>query len=432
MIIKKLLTSLLIVLLSVMIGTIAMIGIYQLPTKMMFNNIKKSISLYQAEGLYPNWTGRETSAQLDNFTDAIMLGAVIYPGSSSTIKDAMLNSRYEYKANNPVESLISQINNAKKDRSITHYARYWHGYLVILKPGTMFLDISYVHLLNALLQIIVAACLIMLIADYFGKGYGFSFFLAYLLMNPVSLAMSFQFSTSYYVMSLVSLAFLRKKDYFIEKQKFIYLFLISGILTAFFDLLTYPVTTLGIPLVLLLVALHQSQKLNNYFDAIKTVVLPSIFWGVGYAGMHLGKWLMAWMLTGYNVMSEAFTQLQYRMSYTTMGTEGSDIINPIKAISKNFQVILHEPIFAVLLIVLIASLWKLFKLRKLEKCQNNCVLKFALGLVMLFPFIWYTLLCNHSFVHRWFTYRSLSVFVFAVGSIIATSFLEYQNKDYSE
>lgn len=430
--IKKLLTALLIVLLSVTIGTIAMIGIYQLPTKMMFNNIKKSISLYQAEGLYPNWAGREESAQLDNFTDAIMLGNVIYPGSSSTIRDAMQNSRYSYKESNPVESLISQINDAKNDRSISHYARYWHGYLVVLKPVIMFLDISYIHLLNALLQIIVAACLIMLIADYFGKGYGFSFFLAYLLMNPVSLAMSFQFSTSYYVMSLVSLAFLRKKDYFIEKQKFIYLFLVSGILTAFFDLLTYPVTTLGIPLVLLLVALNQNQKLNNYFDAIKTIALPSIFWGVGYAGMHLGKWLMAWMLTGFNIMSEAVTQLQYRMSYTTMGTEGSYIINPIKAISKNFQVILHEPIFAVLLIVLIVSLWKLYKLRKLEKCQNDRVLKFALGLVMLFPFIWYTLLCNHSFVHRYFTYRSLSVFVFAVGSIIATSFLEYQNKDYSK
>ena len=430
--IKKLLTALLIVLLSVMIGTIAMIGIYQLPTKMMFNNIKKSISLYQAEGLYPNWAGREVSAQLDNFTDAIMLGTVIYPGSSSTIRDAMLNSRFSYKKSKSVESLISQINGAKKDRMISHYARYWHGYLVVLKPVTMFLDISYIRLLNALLQIIVAACLLMLIAEYFGKGYGFSFFLAYLLMNPVSLAMSFQFSTSYYVLMLVSLVFLRKKDYFMEKQKFIYLFLISGILTAFFDLLTYPIATLGIPLVLLLVALNQNQKLKNFIDAFKIISLSGIFWGIGYAGMHLGKWLMAWMLTGYNVMSEAFTQLQYRMSYTTMGKEGSDIINPIKAISKNFQVVLHEPIFAILLIVLLVSLWKLYKLSKMEKYQNDRVLKLALGLVMLFPFIWYTLLCNHSFVHRYFTYRSLSVFVFAVGSIIATSFLEYQNKDFSK
>ena len=212
--IKKFLTALLIVLLSVMIGTIAMIGVYQLPTKMMFNNIKKSISLYQAEGLYPNWAGREASAHLDNYTDAIMLGNVIYPGSSSTIRDAMLNSRYDYKASNPVESLIRQINNSKEDRSIANYARYWHGYLVVLKPVTMFLNISYIHLLNALLQMMVAACLIMLIAEFFGKGYGLSFFLAYLLMNPVTLAMSFQFSTSYYVMSMVSLAFLRKKNYF--------------------------------------------------------------------------------------------------------------------------------------------------------------------------------------------------------------------------
>ena len=55
-------------------------------------------------------------------------------------------------------------------------------------------------------------------------------------MNPVAIAQSFQLSTIYYAMQLTLLLLL-----YCKKEKQIpYMFLIDGMLVAFFDFLTYP------------------------------------------------------------------------------------------------------------------------------------------------------------------------------------------------
>lgn len=426
-IIKTLWRGIIIVIISVIIGGILMVGTYHLPTQLMFSNVKKSIPLYTQEGLYPNWTGRKDSALLDNFTDAIMLARVIYPVSKSKMKDAMLNPGYNYKNCNPVQSLIEQLNETK-NFMMGNYPRYWHGYLVVLKPLTMFFDIANIRLLNMLLQMIIVAYLTSVLGSTYGKGYGLSLFLSYLLLNPVSLSMSFQYSSVFYVTSLVSVFLLNKIKICMRESNALYLFLISGILTAFFDLLTYPLASLGIPLVIFLIALNHNHKLKKLKTAVKCVIIPSVFWGIGYAGMYIGKWLLAWHLTGYNVVADALSQLTYRMSHHTNVHEGNKIFGPIKTILNNFQVVFHEPIVIVLVIALLVSLWKLYKMTSSTKIHNYCNLRYSLSIVMLYPLFWYSVFCNHSFNHTWFTYRALSVFIFAFGSIVTTFIMEYQKK----
>ncbi len=425
---KTLLKGITIVLISVIVGGILMTGTYHLPTKLMFNNVKKSIPLYTKEGLYPKWAGQKASTQLDNFTDTIMLSKAIYPTSKSKMKDAMLNPGYKYKNSNPVQSLIAQLKETK-NHTISYYPRYWHGYLVVLKPLTMTFDIAYIRLLNMLLQMIIVAYLTSVLGCKYGRGYGLSLFLSYLLLNPVSLSMSFQYSSVFYVTSLISVFLLNKMELCMRAQNVLYLFLLSGILTAFFDLLTYPIASLGIPLVIFLIALNHNYKLKELNIAVKNILFLSIFWGIGYGGMYIGKWLLAWKLTGYNVVANALSQLTYRMSYHTRAHEGNYVLNPIKAILNNFQVIFHEPIIIVLVTAVLFSLWKLSKMKNTTKVHNYCILRYSMGIVMLYPLLWYSVFCNHSFVHGVFTYRALSVFTFAIGSIIASFFLEYQGRE---
>lgn len=426
MILKKICISFVIVLISVIIGSLLMIGSYQLPTNLMVNNIRKSVPLYTKEGLYPNWTGRKESAKLDNYTDALMLSKVICPPSESTIKDAMLIPSYRYKNRNFVQSLMDQLKGVNNNFSIFYYPHYWNGYLIILKPLTMFFDIANIRLLNMLLQMLIAFYLVMYVGHFLGKGYGLSLFLSYLLLNPASLFMSFHYSSVFYVTFLISLLLLKNAKLFIENQKALYLFLLSGILTAFFDLATYPITSLGIPLILYLISLNRYHKFNEPIIAIEDVIYPSLFWSVGYAGMYIGKWMTAWKLTGYNVVIDGLYNLNIRIShqYLVQGKEKS--INWIEGISDNIQVIMHEPIIIVLSVILLFSFWKLFKMKHFTKIRDNRILRYSISLVMLFPFIWYSVFCNHSFIHKWFTYRSLSVFTFAVGSIVTSFFLEYQ------
>ena len=65
-------------------------------------------------------------------------------------------------------------------------------------------------------------------------------------------------------------------------------FLIVGILTSYFDFLTYPVVTLGIPLCCYF--LLESDRLWNN---IKRLTGFSVSWAIGYAGMCAAKWVIA-------------------------------------------------------------------------------------------------------------------------------------------
>ena len=429
MLLKKIYISIIIVLMSVAIGALAMIAVYHLPTNLMSDNIKKSLPLYIEEGLYPNSIGYDNSSVCDNFTDALMLLNAIFPSTEFPVRDAMLNPKRLYNSeNNMIESLVDQLQSKGKKFSVDYYPRYWHGYLVVLKPLTSLFDILQIRLLNLLLQMIIIAYLVAYVGKNYGEGYGLSLFLSYLFLNPLSLSRCLQFSSVFYVTSFVSVVLLNNVKTFIKKQKTFYLFLLSGILTAFFDLLTYPLVSLGIPLIFFFFFFNHNNMLKNSCVAIKNTVSLSMFWGIGYAGMHIGKWFLAWRLTGYDVMKDTLSQLKYRMSYHTAVSEGNQLFGPLQSIYRNFQVVSHEPIVAILVLILLIALWKLFKMRNRMKLHDYHPLRYSLFLVMLYPFFWYSIFCNHSFVHRWFTFRLISIFIFAFGSIIATFFLEYKEK----
>ena len=308
----------------------------------------------------------------------------------------MLNPRIQYKTSNHVQSLIRQIKGDTTDRHIINYGRYWHGYLVVLKPLTMLLDISSIRLLNLILQVIVAAYMTMLIGKSFGDGYGFSYLLAYLLLNPVTLIMSFQFSTMYYVTNLITFILLKKWLFFDKEMNFVYLFFLSGLLAAFFDLLTYPLVSLGIPLSILFIKMGYENNLKNYKSAAKILVLSSLYWGVAYGFMHIAKWIVASVLIGNNVVFNSFGHLQHRMASQIGGLH----MTPIAAIERNVGVILKEPILLIVIFSLIISLFFLNKLKRNQKIKiaNYDILKGALFFIMSYPFLWYMVFFNHSFI----------------------------------
>ncbi len=138
---------------------------------------------------------------------------------------------------------------------------------------------------------------------------------------------------------------------------------------------------------------------------------------------------MAWILTGKNAVLEALNVLKYRMSHHVNVQGGALDINPLTAIKKNFQVLIQDPIFIVLLVLFLIVLWKLYCLKNENiKTQSFLALKISLFIIMLYPLVWYSILCNHSVVHFWFTYRELSISVFAISCIITVLFSEWQKK----
>ena len=401
---------------SIVLGTIAMIGVYFLPTAPMFHHVERSIEIFETEGTHYGWANGKHSSDIDNFTNALMLQNAIFSGSGNAAYDAMLNQRFAYLDTEPAEALVKEVH-GEAPLSVATYAHYWHGYLVILKPLLCLMDVSYLRILNLMVQVLLSAWLIRKLGQEFGSGAGTAYLLMYLFLNPVSLAMSFQFSTMFYIMSVMTVCMLRKFDDWDEKRRYMQMFLVAGVWTAFFDFLTYPFVSLGIPLVVFLMMRQKRGGLQTMSEGGELLLSTGVSWGIGYGGMFLGKWLVGWLLTGVNVPAEAMHQAAYRMS-SQSGLDGGGTSFHAPAVwFKNFIIPLHEPVGLCLLLVFLFLAWKTYHHRKEIVLAERKVLCKLLGIVACYPFLWYAVLTNHSYMHDWFTYRELAITVFAVGML---------------
>ncbi len=231
--------------------------------------------------------------------------------------------------------------------------------------------------------------------------------------------MSFQYSSMYYMMMFASIWVLRKGEQLGKNDRYIYAFTAIGIGTAFFDFLTYPLVSYGIPMVLFLLLLDKENQLHGKWSGVILTIKSGLAWAFGYGGMYLVKWLLLWSFIGYGAFREAIGQAVYRMSDTVSAAEA--IWGPAAECSLGFVIIMNvvammrNPICWILIVLLLSGAgYNLYTRRKKATALNKVALKNALGLIALSPFVWYAVLMNHSFLHFWFTFRELSIFIFAM------------------
>lgn len=399
------------IVMSVMLvmGVLLLVGVYMLPTGRMKAHIANSDDTFNYEGIYPQIMEGYKSSQLDNYTDALMYATAIHEGSGNAVRDAMVNARYEYRDENMVQALNDYANDvAVKDalKYEYYYPRYWHGYLVILKPLLFLFEVGEIRMLNMVLQGALLVALLYLIRKKLGERYQLPVLLMAAVLNPIVLPLSLQFSWVYYISLVGAVWLLCLKNPF-EKKGYILLFLALGMLTSYMDLLTYPLITLGLPLVLLL----PLDEGASWKKRLLRMTESSFIWAVGYAVMWMGKWLCALLLGGINIFEDVFSEILFRVSMTG---EQEEAINIGMVLERNFGVLLKVPYLLMVLLFIIG----VFILKKRDAGKGNSKrLLDALPwvLIMLMPVVWLVVLSNHSWVHYWFTYRELAVTALAAG-----------------
>lgn len=155
-----------------------------------------------------------------------------------------------------------------------------------------------------------------------------------------------------------------------------------GLLTAYVDFLTFPLMSLGLPLVYLLNRSYAS-KLK---DKILRVLQCGIAWGIGYAGMWASKWVVASLLLRRNLIREAVEQVVYRSSSTPDVGEFS--ISPLRALASNLSCFTN-----VYFLVLIAvGLAMVLILRKKQESRIG-IGTHVFRICVFALFLWYGLCC---------------------------------------
>lgn len=346
--------------------------------------------------------------QLDNYTDSIMLGAAIYDGPEGTMDKAVNNYHPDSAQLSPELALTNYANEVSAYEYFQiPYGRYWHGYLVPLK--LLFFDYSDIRVLNFFLQNILLFFIIKQLHQIHMEQYAPAFLVTIFLINPLTAALSLQFSSVYYIILFSAIWFLRLvRQGKATESRVGHLFFLAGILTAYFDFLTYPLASFGILLVLYMVV--NGEKLNA--AGVRPIFRKMALWGGGYGGMWSGKWLVGSILTKGNLFKDALNQILVRASTGSLqGTEYSRF----DAVMKNINVLLKWPFLVVFLsrggIFALPDAGAYAAHHTSENRHNRSVC------CCCAPVGWLFVTAGHSYGHYWFTYKEFAISSFSLLSL---------------
>ncbi len=408
----------LIFIVAIGLAVLSMFLVYLIPTESMFDNAKISSQILSTEGQYkkmfewlPNIFGN-MSFQLDNFTDSIMISEAVFESGNTAINDAMINLHNGWG----IDGLSAYFEGNIETYS---YSRYWNGYLIFLKPLLLLFSIKGIRILNVVLQIllVIGVCFAFWKKE---KRLIIPYILSLVFINPIVISQSMQFSTIFYLMNiclLVTLVFYKK---FKEKNWLGYLFVVFGILTSFFDFLTYPLATLTMPLVVVM----WFDESGTFKEKFMQILKLSLFWAIGYFGFWISKWVVGSVITGDNLILEALNQAKYR-TVGEVSYAPSQFMVYFAFIANLIPLINIKSIIVIVACAVVGIIVK-FKCKAEFKINKHQVLSFVL--IIALQVVWYLVLSNHSYMHFWFTFRAYAGSIFATFAIFAYGYKDFNIK----
>lgn len=409
--VRKFLTSLIIIASSAILGLILLLLVNTLPADAISANVSEKISTQSNA-----WDSDDAWTRLDTYTDNLMMNIAAFPQQESLVRRTLLVPYADFYGGADMSSHLTDLVNGREvtHEYTTYYGRYWHGYLTVLKPLFTFLNYGQIRILNLVLMLFLLFLVEKKTIKVSGLSTGLAFLSVLLCINPVSAVLCMQYSTVTYItlISLLILLTIREKS---EKlPDLFFLYLSTGIAVAFFDLLTFPLVTLG---TLLITELLTEKNKKSLFSKLYSIVRKSAYWCLGYFGMWGSKHMLVGMLTDYDiwldVKATAFTRIK-----------GGELDLSLANIYKeNLRIIAESPVLIIILVLIvfcaIVSLIRNKKLKFTEKTGKSFITELIPYIfIALYPFVWYAVLRNHSLTHCWLTFRELAIMVYAITEMV--------------
>lgn len=383
--------------------TVLIFAAFAIPTSLVRGNIAESARQIEKEGLWFQPLGFYLF-QIDNMTDCLMMHIDAYADSRHPVRAAMLAENAKFDANGIQDSYLNVASTtlavaengrgAFADKNL--YARYWHGYQVLLRPLLCVFSYNQIRVINYVALTILFLAVIMMLHRRLGAVYSVTFTGAMVLSNVMIVPLAIQFSTCFYIALTAMLLFLVKPRLADDGDKPVLIFFAIGAVTSYADFLTTPLLTLGLPLVLTAALSERNGR------SLSALLRNSVAWAFGYVLLWASKWVLAWLLGGYDRMfADAMENVGRRMSDTIVFGGVEMPLNSFFSIIIDKMSAYVSPLLILLTIFAAVALFAVYVFRYRHHLgQNGWTL-----VVALLPLLWFAVAKNHSLQHIFFTWR---------------------------
>lgn len=389
------------------LGLLALIVVYCIPSDKMKSHVQQSIPMIQRDFQYSDVIEGYPASCVGSFTDCLMLEHSVYSSEEHTLLEQVM---YMYRGESsegegwaPGYSLIDYLSGAEQVREV-EYSRYWHGYLVILKPLLYLMSFNAIRVLASCIQLFLLSLVLIMCFQRNEKLLGIGFVAAMPFLYFSNLYMSLSLSICFYLLAVSVMIQLKWNEKICRLQWYGEFFFIIGMAVAYFDFLTYPLVTLGFPLCICL-------YLNGYNlkNGLKKIGGYSACWFGGYIGLWAMKWVLTDILVEGSTIKDSIDTILQR---TDHASDQSRLSGFISVVFNNLDAYTNWAFYLVILAILVGVVL-LFTSKRNNLRKENIGCAVSILIVAVYPFVWFFFVQNHSEEHWLFTCKILSISIFA-------------------
>lgn len=428
---------LIVVLSTIMMGLLfwlLMVVAYTVPSSQLTSHANQSRAILKQEGvLWMQNAALAGGAHYDNYTTYHMLNIAVQ-SADDPFADAV-SSKF-YQGSDPDEGLMHAI----AGESNAAYERYWHGYVIFLRPLLVLFNVQQIRLLCQAVFFTLLAAVVVRLATRIRMGggvLGIILTASLCLLGAAQAAETLPFFSSFaisLVASLVVISLSRRpfsctsSGVWSESFVLFVTFGATGALTVFFDFLDNPILSFCIPACIYFCCIRDRLTLRRVIGLLAAMGLG---WCFGYAALWVFKWVATAFISGDDVLGRALEQA----FILTGGVEREGVEGgALQAIKANIKPLgfMKEVLFASLIGALVCVISSAIRYlhTKDDKIKTLLLASAALLVIGFIPYLWYAVLSDHSIMHAGLmTYRDQIGALFPWLAIIAlTVLLAYQKR----
>lgn len=409
---------------SAVLGLLLLIAVYMLPTDRIWSHVQESRAPIFSESMYFQIMPNVGGAMFDNYTEAMYLNMALVDDNNDALYVALESNMYAVPGDyTPQERLKHVLDYNENVELVSGPKRFWNGYMVFIKPLLMIFSYSEIRNFNLMLQ---SMLLFVLMTLMYRKGLGkytLPLLLTYLFLNPICIAMNMTFAGYFYCTVIPCIIMLLLNDKLVQKDLYIFFFLIIGICVVYFNMNYFQIISFGIPLVLYFILNSWPQNFKEFFE--KAIIFFAA-WFLGYCGMMVMKWIFYAIFISPEIFTEMIKHMSNRLSTTydeTQITRIDAIVRNIEEVIKNIGWLIFEVIFIINCIV------RTIKNRIFVKINIKQLI--VVTIIAIVPIIRYIIFANHVYIHYWVTYRCLAMSIFAI-NVMLIDISEKQKREMIE